>query len=214
MTILQINKHYYPRDGTSVAMLNLSKLLEKHGHSIVPFSMTQPENLPTPYDHSFVSQVWAEKVRFDWQGLRTAFRALYSFEAKRKIAKLIRLAKPDLAHVHNIYNQISPSIFAPLRRAKIPVVMSVHDWALISPNYNLFDHHEICERGLGHQWKIVKHRCVKDSLVASFWAALVFSFHHWFRFYERGVKKYIVPSQFVKDKLIAAGLPVEKIVLI
>lgn len=214
MTILQVNKYYYPRGGADVVMLELAKLLEARGHQIVPLAMQHPQNLASPYAHSFVSEVETESVRFGWQGIRTAARMLYSVEARRKISSLIRTTKPELAHLHNIYHQISPSILTPLKKAGIPVVMSVHDWALISPNYSLFDHGEICERGMKNPWDIIEHRCIKDSKVASAWAAFVFWMHKKLRLYEKGVDRFIAPAEFVKEKLVVAGIDQKKIEVI
>ncbi|MBI4133737.1 glycosyltransferase [Candidatus Uhrbacteria bacterium] len=214
MTILQINKFYYPKGGADVVMLELSALLERRGHTVVPFAMMSSENQRTPYAHSFVSHVETEGVSFGWEGLRTAGRMLYSREARKKLAALIGTTKPDIAHVHNVYHQLSPSIFSPLRRAKIPVVMTVHDWALISPNYTLFDHGVICERGAKHPWSVIGHRCIKDSVVASAWAAFVFNVHKTARLYERGIDRYIAPATFVKEMLVSHGFPEGKIVVL
>lgn len=211
MTILQINKFYYPRRGAEMVMLETIKLLEAHGHAVVPFAMRHPENLPTPYASSFVGQVETEGVHLGWQGLRTALRMLWSFEAQRKLTQLIKTTKPDIAHIHNIYGQLSPSILSVLRKYKIPVVMTVHDYALLGPKHIPFDHGALCTRGEKNPWEIVGHRCIKNSLVASLWAAFVFWMHKKLRLYEQGVDHYIVPSLYLYKRLIAAGFSESKI---
>lgn len=75
--------------------------------------------------------------------LRYAFRVIYSFEAKKKFEALIRDFKPDIIHYHNIYHQLSPSILSVAKKYKIPTVMHLHDYKLISANYNLFSNGHI-----------------------------------------------------------------------
>ena len=41
-----------------------------------------------------------------------ARKAVYSFEARKKIERLIDRAAPDLCHAHNVYHHISPSILS------------------------------------------------------------------------------------------------------
>ncbi|MDP3985719.1 MAG: glycosyltransferase family 4 protein [bacterium] len=214
MTILQLNKFFYPKGGADVVMLELTKLLESNGHTVIPFAMQDARNVLTPYEHSFVSPVETEAVRIGWQGMRTAGRMLYSLEARRKLAGLIRTTKPEIAHIHNIYQQISPSVLGTLRRNKIPTVMTVHDFALLSPNYTLFDHGAICERGIEHPWQVVKHKCIKNSAIASALAATVFFIHKKLKLYERGIDRFIAPTQFVKEMLVQNGFREDRIAVL
>ncbi len=214
MVIIQINKYYFPWRGAEVVMFELSKLLAEHGHHVVPFAMRHPSNVPTPYAHAFVSEVQTEKVSFGYQGLRTAARMFYSFEARKKLSGLVKTTKPDIAHLHNIYHQLSPSVLDALRVRRVPTVMTVHDYALIAPNYTLFDHGAICERGLKNSWDIVKHRCVKNSTAASILTASAFAFAKAFHFYERGIDHFIAPSVFMKEMLVSHGFLEKKITVI
>ena len=56
-----------------------------------------------------------------------AAKAIYSFEAQRKLRQLIDEFKPDIAHLHCIYHHLSPSILPVLHKAGIPTVMTAHD---------------------------------------------------------------------------------------
>src|SRR3989344_5392036 len=110
MRIVAANKFHYLRGGAERYAFDLAELFRAHGHETVPFSMAGAKNAPTPWSRHFVSAVDLERPAISWQGLRAAGRLLYSFEAKRKFAALLDEADPDLVHVHNIYQQISPSI--------------------------------------------------------------------------------------------------------
>jgi glycosyltransferase involved in cell wall biosynthesis len=100
--------------------------------------------LPSKWSKYFIS-----RISFNEATLRdkilAPFRILYSFEAKRQFEKLIKDFKPDIVHCHNIYHQISPSILPVAKKYKIPVVMHLHDYKLICPNYQMFAHGKMCE---------------------------------------------------------------------
>ena len=53
---------------------------------------------------------------------------------------LLAARRPDVAHLHNIYHQLTPSIIATLSRRGVPVVMTLHDYKLVCPSYTMFAH--------------------------------------------------------------------------
>lgn len=211
MKIIMANKFYYLRGGAERYLLDVAKRLGTQGHEIIPFAMKYPQNLKTPYERFFVSQVETECARFDWQGLRTFGRMLYSFEAKKKMDALIKEAQPDICHIHNIYGQISPSILDTLHKNKIPVVMTVHDHHLISPAYNVW------AQGCGLQdiphgvARATFSRFHKNSLAASFAQAFAFRLHEMMGIYKHKVDLFLCPSVYMRGRLIAAGFAAEKI---
>ncbi len=211
MKILSIHKYYFDRDGASRYQLEVNRLLEANGYEVIPFAMEHPENLKTPWSKYFVSSVETSHVTHGFDGLRTFGRMLYSFEARDKMRRLIAEAKPDVAHVHNIYTQISPSILDALTEAHIPAVMTVHDYHLVSPNYMLWkDGSHVDMR----RWGLVRStlsRFHKHSYAASFAQMLSFKFHRALRFYDRGISKFLCPSEFVAREMIAAGYPENKV---
>ncbi|KKU34218.1 MAG: hypothetical protein UX57_C0001G0014 [Candidatus Uhrbacteria bacterium GW2011_GWE2_46_68] len=211
MKMIMANKFYYLRGGAERYLLDVSKRLEAQGHEIIPFAMKDVQNLETPYERFFVSQVETQRTRFDWQGLRTFGRMLYSFEAKKKMNALIKEVQPDFCHIHNIYGQISPSILDALQKNKIPVVMTVHDHHLVSPAYNVW------AQGCGSQdiprgvVRATFSRFHKDSLVASFAQVLAFRLHEMMGIYKHKVDLFLCPSVYMRSRLIATGFAAEKI---
>ncbi len=199
MKIVFANKFYYLRGGAERYMFDLQKLLESKGHEVVPFAMRDWRDRPSRWWRYFVSPVTTHKVTFSPGALRTAGRALYSFEAGHKFSALCDKFKPDLVHVHNIYRQISPSILPAAKKRDLPVVMTIHDYNLIAPNYTLFHDGKICEITKPHNyWAAVRHRCVKDSRTASWLTAAELALHRRLGLYEKNVDAYIAPSRFVK----------------
>ncbi|MDD5627282.1 MAG: glycosyltransferase family 4 protein [Patescibacteria group bacterium] len=213
MRILNINKFYHIQGGADRHYFDLTKLLERHGHKVIPFSMRSDKNEPSPHAQYFVNEVDLSRPKFSFKTLATLGRIFYSLEAKRKIRALIQKEKPEIAHIHNIYHQISPSILGILKKHKIPIVMTVNDYKLICPNYQLFQHNKVCEKCRKKKYyQCFLNKCVKDSYLASLVNTLEMYFHKAFHFYERYVNIFICPSKFMRQKLTAWGLPQAKLV--
>lgn len=214
MRILQIQTYHYFRGGDSTYMFNLTRLLESEGHEVIHFAMSHPDNLPSPYEGHFVSEI-------DFPALlerptpaalfRVLGRSISSKEAKNKIARLIDETKPDIAHIHNIHAHITTSILSPLEKAGIPIVWTLHDYKLVCPNSDLLSGGEICERCIpGRFYHSLLRRCKKGSPGASLVAMLV-ALHDRLTRVPSRVDRFIAPSRFLEGKLIEGGFDRDKI---
>ncbi len=213
MRILTANKFYFVKGGTERYLFELIRILEERGHSVVPFAMEHPLNEESEYADMFVSHVRFDARRGIGGCFRTAARVIHSVEARRKIEALVRRTRPDVAHLHNIAHQLSPSIIYGLRAEGVPIVQTLHDHKLICPNYQMFVHGQPCERCA--DWRYYNacvHRCMHGSVV---WSALV-AFEAYARkligTYSRHVGVFIAPSRSLMDRMIAHGVDPGKIV--
>lgn len=212
MKILQIHKYHHPLGGAETYYLELSKLLRKKGHEVAHFSMHHKKNLPSRWSKYFLENISFKNV-YPKDSLRVFRRMIYSFEAKRKIASLLDEFHPDIAHVHNIYYHISPSILTELKRRGIPVVYTVHDYHLLTPNVVFYHNGSICEISKKRKfYKAVFHKCVADSYFASFAPAITLQIQHFLGLYEKNVDYFIAPSRFMREKLIEYGFDRKKII--
>lgn len=209
-TILQINKFHYICGGADRYYFNLSELLRKKGHRVVNFSMKDERNEPSEWSDYFVGNIDISKTHFDLAGLRKAARIIYSLESKRKIEQLIKDIQPDIAHIHNIYHQISPSILPVLKKYNIPVVMNLHDYKLISPNYKFLCRGKICEHKRKY-YREIFHKSIKDSYIASSWCVLETVIHNVLNIYKNNIDLYLAPSEFIKNKFVEYGFEPDKI---
>ena len=57
MRVLLANKFYYRRGGDCVYAIELENLLKSAGHEVAFFSMTYPENLESPWNSYWPSEV-------------------------------------------------------------------------------------------------------------------------------------------------------------
>jgi glycosyltransferase involved in cell wall biosynthesis len=227
MRILQINKFNFAQGGADRYYLELSALLREQGHEVANFAMASRAQTQTSRGLTRISEWEKYFVSYVDFSLRHAFlrqpinifkaigRTFWSFAAAHKLSKLIRAFRPDVAHVHNIYHQLSVSVLWVLKKNKIPVVMTVHDWNLISCNYVRYHHGRTCSHTIdGKFWRAVTNKCVKDSYLASAIEALAHYFHKGLRVYERYVACFIFPSKFLAHEYIRAGFKMRQQVVL
>lgn len=190
MNILQINKYHYYRGGSETVFFNMIDLLRGAGHNVAPFATVHPKNLPSEYDSFFVN---APEMR-DLSVLKKVAalpRFFYNPEAARQLQRMIDRFKPDVAHLHNIFNGLSLSILPVLKRNNIPVVITLHDVRFICPTMEFDNQASRCRNCLklgGLNCGL--HRCYEGSLLNS-WMVALEMFHKEYLFdYDKYIDRY------------------------
>lgn len=208
MKILLVNKFFYRKGGSETYLFALADGLRAMGHEVAFFSMYHPKNYQTKWNKYFVSEK-------DYNGDISVFRKVqeaatiaYSPEAKRKFEKLLEKFHPDVIHLNLVHRQITFSILdAPyLKKHRIPVVYTAHDYSLICPAYTMLNGRgEICDACIhGDFVNVVRNVCTKGSKaksILSYWEAEFLRLH---RSYDK-IDRIIACSQFMKGKLDEAG---------
>lgn len=213
MKVLAANKFHFIMGGAERYFFDLARIMESKGHMVAPFAMQHERNSPCEHSDLFVSNVSFDGAASVWGKLVTACRVLYSVEARRKIEALADRIRPDVAHLHNIAHQLSPSIIYGLKAKGVPVVQTLHDHKLICPNYQMFVHGEVCERC--RRWRYLNaciHRCMHGSLGWSALVCLEAYVHKILGSYARHVDLFIAPSVSLMRRMIAHGVDPGKIV--
>ena len=146
MKILQINKYFFKKGGAETVFFNTIQLLERHGHTVIPFSLKNKKNEPSPYESYFVDYPELSESSLP-KKIKNLPAFIYNKEAARKLEKLIQKEKPDVAHIHLMFYSMSVSILPVLKKYNIPIIMSVHDYRLVCPAYTFTDgKRNFCER--------------------------------------------------------------------
>jgi glycosyltransferase involved in cell wall biosynthesis len=206
MRVALANKFWYLKGGAERVVFETKRLLRRNGDDVSEFAMQDKRNAETPWNRFFVSPVMTDRVRFDREGLRTAGRMLWSFEAAKKFGAFLDEAKPEIVHAHNIYHQLSPSILAVAEKRRIPVVMTLHDYHLVSPNYGMFDRGQVVEPDVDHPyWDTFRRKLIGGSGLKSALSAFEGWLHEAMGAY-RHVATFVVPSAFAKAKMIGHGV--------
>ncbi len=210
MTILQANKFFYEKGGSERYFFALSRALEARGHRVVHFAMSHPRNLPSPDSRHFVPQRdYAGGVALRSLGAVVSF--VRSRDAARRVRALTAESKPDVAHLHNVYHQLTPSIIPALTARGIPVVMTLHDYKLVCPSYGMFAHGAYCYRCRGARFYHAVTTACAGSRARSALLAIESYWQRWTRVYD-GVSCFVAPSEYLRRVMIEAGISPERVV--
>ena len=210
MKILIVNTRHFFGGGDSTYTFNLADLLSSHDHEIAFFAMQDNRNLADPNADLFVSPIDFRELdqhKTLTNGVKVLTRTIYSTEARLKFATLLDRFSPDIVHLQNFFNHITPSILFETRQRGLPVVWTLHDYGLACPNSHfLIDRTgQICEacRG-GRFYQAIFKRCKKDSLLASGLASFEAYCNRWMGILKK-VDAFLTPSLFLKCKLVENG---------
>jgi len=160
MKVLLIHSYHAPAGGADKVYLNTGELLDKLGHKVIYFSFKNNENINSLNEKYFLDKP---------SKFQSVINFFYNKKAAIKIENLICEEKPDIAHLHSFWGGLTPSILIVLRKYKIPIVHTVHDYNLICPVTTSKDHKgNICEACKGkYFYKGALKRCFKGSFSKS-----------------------------------------------
>jgi glycosyltransferase involved in cell wall biosynthesis len=186
--ILQVHNQYREPGGEDRVVGAEYELLKSAGHEVFTHRVTNPTS-----------------------GVQAAGMLLLSPNnpgAARAVRRLAAEFRPDVAHVHNTWFSLSPSVLGALQKMGVPVVVTLHNYRLMCVNSLLFRDGRPCEDCVGsHPWHGVLHRCYRDSALASAAAAGAVTINRARSVWSRHVDRFLVLSQFSRGRFAAAGIP-------
>lgn len=195
MKILYIHNEYAKPSGEEHAAGELVALLREHGHDVRWFTRSSAEITDSVFS----------KIKALVAGIYNPFSAC-------SIAAILDEYKPDVVQVQNLYPLLSSSIFAPIKKRGIPVVMRCPNYRLFCPEgLSLDPKGNICERCWGgNEFNCARLNCM-GSRSKSIGYAIRNSFSRITGNIVNGVDVFIVQSEFQKQKFINQGIPAERI---
>jgi len=198
MKVLQVHNFYKIPGGECSVVRAERQLLIKHGNTV---------------DQFICDSASIDNSRLPGK-IRLFLGIPYNRRMYKKMMATIKANKPDVVHVHNVFPMMSPSIYAALRQSGIPVVQTLHNYRFLCPNGQFFVDGAVCEdcqtKGF---MSAVRKSCVRGSRITSMMYALAIS-----RAWKTGVLpnaigKFIALNNFVADKMVAGGVPRQKIAI-
>ncbi len=179
--------------------------MKSYGHEISYFSTKDPNNAPTVYEDYFVDAI----EYFDKKGLvdkvKATLRFVHSGEAADKLDALLKVHRPDVAHLHVFQSRLSASIIKVLKKHKVPMVMTVHEYKLLCPTYTMINgNDQLCERcGSGGYHHCIINKCNKKSYGYSVISAMEAYYRDLFIPCEKWIDHFIMISDFVYNKHVS-----------
>lgn len=167
MKVLLIDVYNFNKGGAETVCFNTGRLLEEHGHEVVYFTLKWKDNRPSPQSKYFPES--KETRHGPFRQIKNLVNYFYHFEAAKKIEQLIKDERPDIAHIHLMWGQITPSILPVLKKYGVPVLFTVHDYRIVCPAYTFRDGNgRICEDCQGkYFYKCFTHTCCKGNKLMS-----------------------------------------------
>ena len=199
MKILLANKFFFLKGGAETVFFQERELLIKQEFAVIDFSMEDERNFPSPFSDYFVPNIDYYDQKNLQQKIRNALFFVHSPVAVRNIERLIAKEKPEIAHLHNIYHQLTPSIIPVLKKHGVKVILTLHDCKLICPSYlALRSDGNICSLCEGRKfWNPFTTNC-QDSRLQGFLLSAEALWHKWRGSYN-GVDLFLSPSRFIAD---------------
>lgn len=147
--------------------------------------------------------------------VRAFVSGIYCPSGVRAMREALRRFRPDVVNVHNLYPFISPAALRECRKAGVKVIMTVHNYRLACPTGLFMRDGGPCELCLerGDEWGCVRHNCEGSRLKSVAYAArnMVARVK---RHYLDCVDLFACITEFQRGKLIEAGVPAERTLVI
>ena len=197
MKILLCHNYYKTRAGEGLVFEHEKNLLIKNGNDVQTYTRDNSEINSFPAVarfSSFLSGFSNKKTQND-------------------IDRIVEENKPDVAHVHNVFPLISPSLYVALNRHQVPVVQTFHNFRFICPNGLLFINKKECPYFLKKNFHCIKNKCYRQSYVYSAWYSAILAYHAKKKTFINKIDRYIALNSFTKSVFVKAGFNSEKIIV-
>jgi glycosyltransferase involved in cell wall biosynthesis len=196
MKILTIHNNYRLPGGEEQIFAAESALLEAHEHEVFRYTLNNQD----------ISTV---------NPLQLAKNTIWNSNVYQDLRSLIRHKKPQIAHFHNTFPLISPAAYYAAKDEGVAVIQTLHNYRLLCPNALFFREGRVCEDCLGQVLPLpsIVHSCYRKNRRDTAMVAATTTFHTLRGTWTQAVDKFIVISQFAKNKFIQGGLPANKLVL-
>ncbi|PUE08625.1 hypothetical protein B9Z51_06650 [Limnohabitans sp. T6-5] len=200
MKVLQLNNFEAVGGGSDRVYQLTTRMLLDRGHDVATLSCGEQS-----FDSRKTTVLLPRNGYFSANPFRTLINVrdfVYRPEAAVAIEDLVNSFKPEIAHLHIFYGQLSSSVIAALRRLKVPCVMTVHEYRLLCPISTLYTQRQgICEKcASGEKRHAIALRCNRDGLFASTLSAGESWVRDRYFNYLDHIAHFFMVSEFCRDK--------------
>jgi glycosyltransferase involved in cell wall biosynthesis len=146
--------------------------------------------------------------------LRAGLNARWNERMADRVRSFLDEGDVDVAHVHNFFPLLTPSVHAAIGERGVAVVQTLHNYRLLCANGMFLRNDRPCEdcvtRG---PWNSLRYGCYRGSrLQTAVWADQT-AYHRRLGTWQERVDLFTSPSAFARAKLLAAGLPSDRVVV-
>jgi len=192
MKILLIHNKYQQAGGEDLVFESEGELLARYNHLVERLIFDNKE------------------IKTNIDKILSGLKGFYNSDSGKELAERIERFKPDIIHVHNFVPLASPSIFYIAKRYKIPVVVTLHNYRLICPSATLFYRRKIYEKSIHSIFPLdaILKGVYRDSRIQTAGMVAVMSLHNIIGTWRKKVNKFIVLTEFARNKFRNSALRV------
>lgn len=194
MRVVLCHNYYREAGGEDRVFEDESDLLTLNGHDVIQFVRRNTE----------------------FSGLQTiavAAGTVWNRSSAAALRDVVIEQRADVVHFHNWLPQISQGAFYAARRAGAAVVRTMHNYRSTCAQGVLFRDGAVCEECVGAAVGLpaIVHGCYRGSRLATVPVVAALATHRALRTDSRAVDATIVLTEFARAKMIAAGLPADRL---
>jgi glycosyltransferase involved in cell wall biosynthesis len=220
MKVLIINYRFLHTGGPERYMFNVIAELEKRGHEIINFSVKNKNNIKSKYEPYFANNI-DDSDNYLYKDFKKGFkfyvnsfsREFYSFSVKNKLEKLIKDTRPDVCYLLPHKGALSPSVIDALKKYNIPIVHRISDYNIICPQAGLYRDRMFCDKCKQSRFNVVRHKCIKGSLLLSTVKYLSSSIHYALGLYKK-VDYFVTTNKFAEEKFAEFNFNKDKLITV
>ena len=193
MRVLLVHNRYRTSapSGEDAAVSNERRMLETRGVEVIAFDRCNDDI----DDSSAAARAAA------------AANTIWSLRSRMELRRVLRRTRPDVAHVHNTFSMLSPSVYGACKAEGVPVVQTLHNFRFFCPGALFLRDGKPCEECLDRSLlQSVRHRCYRGSFAATATLASMLALHRSIGTYRNHIDRYIALSHFAKSKMLKGGI--------
>jgi glycosyltransferase involved in cell wall biosynthesis len=189
MRILIAHNRYQQPGGEDQVFAAEADLLEGHGHDVIRYEL---------HNDSIKSMGRLKLVR----------NTIWNPQSAESVQQLVRCNRIELAHFHNIFPVMSPSVYRAARTGGAAVVQTLHNFRLVCPGNTMFRDDHLCADCVGKPvpWPSVLHACYRGDRRATAVSAAMLAFHRAKGTWSDNIDVYVALSEFNRSLFCRAGI--------
>lgn len=196
MKILIVHNHYRQPGGEDAVFREETKLLRDAGHYVVTMTASNDDVASRGSVADCARSIWNRRFAEDVRAMITRHGI-------------------EVAHFHNTLPIVSPAALRAARGAGAAVVATLHNYRLICPSATMFRDGKVCEACAASPfpWPGVVHGCYRGSRLATAAVGMTNAVHRAIGTWRHKVDRFLVLTEFAKQKFAASGVPADKILV-
>jgi glycosyltransferase involved in cell wall biosynthesis len=194
MRILIAHNRYQQPGGEDRVFAAEADLLADHGHDVVRYELHNNSIKTTGR-------------------IKLARNTIWNPLSAEAVQLLVRYNEIEVAHFHNVFPVMSPSVYRAARDEGAAVVQTLHNFRLVCPGNTMFRNNHLCSDCIGKPvpWPSILHACYRGDRQATAVTTAMLAYHRARGTWSNSIDVYVALSEFNRSLFCRAGFAAESI---